>query len=924
MIWVLAFFAGLMGAAIAIEAEALFGFGVAGVVTVLIGRLYRQSVRIDELMRRLESHEASRGGSPPATAGIRGVDAAAPREPAPVPAPVPAPAADAAVAPLAVHPPAAVAPTGDAPPRIAAARARASDPAAPRDPATALGGALKALLFEGNVPVKLGLLVTLLGVAALVRYAAQSGWLDLPVPLRYAGIALVAIALLVYGLREARERPAFGLSLQGGAIGMLLLVVFGSYRLSALLPAPLAFAIVLVVVIGTAILALRQNAVWLAAIGFLGGYAAPILLSTGSGDHVALFTYYAVLNAAVFGMAWIRPWRALNLIGFAFNFGVGALWGARHFQPDMLASTAPFLAVFLVMYVLIPVAYALKGREPGKVDATLFLGTPLLAFPMQVALLDGARLPLALSALAVAALYATVAYATRRDARLRVLAQTAAAMALSFATLAVPLGLSAAWTSATWALQGLAMLWIGLSQQRRWLQGGGMALQALAGFAGLTAFGSSPSAPDAPILLDPLTLNLILLAVAAGASAWLLDRRIADHRTRLGAGFTVVALGWWFVAGFRAVLVHADRIAPGDWGAGPAWLLFVAGSAALVAVLRRNVAWRKPAWLAAFAMLTAPMAVAAAFLEDRTWLAQPQGLALVAVAAALAVVLPRLVGLRGRLAAVHLSGVATLALGLGLGIREALASAAGVDLGEGWRWTLPWVPLALFAALLARRPQWAGWPVGDAVRAHRALGLWLSGVVLGLVWLAGLGLHGSASPLPWVPLLNPLELFQLAGVLALAAWHRGIENGPARGIVAALVGFAAFMAGTMATLRAVHHWAGRAVDGMPWLAVVEAPAAQAALSVVWALAGVACWIVGSRRGSRALWGAGAGLLVLVLTKLLLVDRANLGDLLGIASFLAVGALLVLVGRIAPRPPARPATPVAAKPRTDGPAPEPTR
>jgi uncharacterized membrane protein len=42
----------------------------------------------------------------------------------------------------------------------------------------------------------------------------------------------------------------------------------------------------------------------------------------------------------------------------------------------------------------------------------------------------------------------------------------------------------------------------------------------------------------------------------------------------------------------------------------------------------------------------------------------------------------------------------------------------------------------------------------------------------------------------------------------------------------------------------------------------------------------------------------------VLLKLLLVDRENLGDLLGIVSFLTVGGLLVIVGRLAPRPPSR--------------------
>ena len=40
----------------------------------------------------------------------------------------------------------------------------------------------------------------------------------------------------------------------------------------------------------------------------------------------------------------------------------------------------------------------------------------------------------------------------------------------------------------------------------------------------------------------------------------------------------------------------------------------------------------------------------------------------------------------------------------------------------------------------------------------------------------------------------------------------------------------------------------------------------------------------------------------VLAKLILVDRGNLGDVLGIASFIAYGLLCTLVGYFAPAPP----------------------
>jgi hypothetical protein len=63
------------------------------------------------------------------------------------------------------------------------------------------------------------------------------------------------------------------------------------------------------------VLAVRQDALALAVLGALGGFAAPVLVSTGAGNHVVLFTFYAVLDAGIFAIAWLRPWRALNLLG---------------------------------------------------------------------------------------------------------------------------------------------------------------------------------------------------------------------------------------------------------------------------------------------------------------------------------------------------------------------------------------------------------------------------------------------------------------------------------------------------------------------------------------------------------------------------------------------------------------------------------
>ena len=156
-------------------------------------------------------------------------------------------------------------------------------------------------------------------------------------------------------------------------------------------------------------------------------------------------------------------------------------------------------------------------------------------------------------------------------------------------------------------------------------------------------------------------------------------------------------------------------------------------------------------------------------------------------------------------------------------------------------------------------------------------------------------------PLPWVPLLNPLDLTQLAVVGLVAAWLTSpLVSDELRERRIPLLAAAGFALITVITLRTVHHLGGVAWDG----SMFSTSLVQTSLTIVWSVLGVFGWILGSRRGQRDLWRAGAVLMAVVLVKLILVDRSHLGTMLGIASFIAYGLLCTLVGYFAPAPPSR--------------------
>ncbi|WP_202844121.1 DUF2339 domain-containing protein [Luteimonas saliphila] len=760
----------------------------------------------------------------------------------------------------------------------------------PRDVAGTFVRAVQRWFTVGNVPVKVGMLVLLAGVAALLKYANDQGWLQLPIELRLAGVAAAALAGLVFGWRKRFDKPAFALALQGGAIGVLLLVVFAAFKLYGLVPASAAFALSIALVAGLGVLAVLQDSRTLAVLGILAGFLAPIWLSTGSGNHVALFSYYAVLNAAIFAIAWVKSWRVLNLLGFAFTWGIGIAWGVLAYSPDKQASTQPFLLLFFVFYLLLPILYA-RRRPTGRrdlIDGCLLFGTPLVAFALQAALLDGARMPLAFCALALAAVYAALAWLLRRREGYEVLTQAHALLAVGFATLSVPLALSANATASVFALEGAALAWLGLKQRRLLPQLAGLGLQLVAAVAYAIGMSVAP-ASDVQAIANPAFMGALLIALAGFASAW--TYRDAGE-PRIALGYYVWGLLWWCgnlqheIVGFVDFDVRVD-----------AMLAAAALTGWLAAEVHR---WRPARALAATALLALASAIPFALAQTAVHAHPFEGVGLWAWLAYAAFGMRSLLCLRddqdriGDWAqfAWWLAWPSVLALFAGW-----LAEHFG--LAQGWMLVAIALPWTALVAMSMWRWRWLRAPRGarfDALRLPLQL---VAFALLALWWVGTQFAAGAAAPLPWVPLFNPLEIGQLLALVLLVRWLWS-DQAP-RALVSLrvpLLSAAGFLWITQVTLRAVHHWAG-----VPWDAgMMDDTLAQTGLTVVWSLLGVIGWIAGSRRGQRMLWLAGAVLMGVVLAKLVLVDRQHLGDLLGIGSFIAYGLLCTLVGYFAPAPP----------------------
>ncbi|KVH07807.1 MULTISPECIES: DUF2339 domain-containing protein [Burkholderia] len=789
----------------------------------LADRVARLEATVDTLTRELDSLRAQLAGAKAGAATSGGLaQAASDGASAPLPAHVPAtpaqqpaaarvdtPASASTPAPAAA-PAAALAPattartatasahahtTAGAP--ATASRAAPPVPPAPREPGLAerAFGAARDWLLGGNTVVRVGIIVLFFGVAFLLKYAADNDML--PIEFRLAGTALAAAALLAIGWRVRARRAAYGLVLQGGGVGILYLTIFAATKLYALLPVGAAFPLMVAICALSAFLAVRQNALPLAFMGSAGGFLAPILLSTGQGNHVALFSYYALLNAGIFAIAWFKAWRPLNLLGFVFTFTIGSAWGVTAYRPALFASTEPFLVLFFLMYVGIALLYAVKRELALRhyVDGTLVFGTPIVATALQASLVKGMPFALAWSAVALSAFYVAVAasLARRRD-RLGLLFESMLALAVIFATLAVPLAFSGPTTSAAWAIEGAAVVWLGVRQKRLLAFGFGLLMQLAAAGAFFTSLLAPADATALPVLNGP-TIAMLLIALAGLFTGWWLHGRgeaRAWHAWMPEIGVAAAAWGllWWVSGGLHEILVHASRHVDlhADRFVVDTTALFAAGTAWLAHATRHRLAWPLAEWpalaltpvlallaLRAFDAHEAPLSGMGAF----AWpLAVGAGLALLwrqsrdtGRAAAANDAAPAVAA--GILAPLHTLTFWTLC-GL-LSLEGFWRLHAFVPEGA-WSWSAWAYGFGALLLLVSGPGSRLRWPVAAFPRAYQ---VWGAAPLAALLWLWSLAStvsDGDAAPLFWLPLLNPLDVAQGLVFVAFAAWLRRLKT----------------------------------------------------------------------------------------------------------------------------------------------------
>ena len=704
---------------------------------------------------------------------------------------------------------------------------------------------VKRWLWQGNPVLKVAIVILLIGLILLLRFATEHWQLSLEVKLSL--VAAVSVGVVVFGYALLQKNRSFALALEAlGLSGLFLTLFFAYYNgvIASLVIASLCFVVVMAL---TLWLSLKQQSIELALMAMIIAYLAPFTLPVRNATAIELVAYYLVINIAVAVLSTFRPWKVLNQIAFLMTVVVGgayAFYQGKASERDMLAVLVlAHSAVFIWLSFRYSQLLAREDLTQFKLkpilDVALIFAAPIVAFAFLYVMYFEETTWQAGFSLGFAALYAMLYQLLKRAHSVELIAQSYLSLTLVFLALIPPILLPDQWGVVGWCVEGALIFMYALYRNSALSRYLAMGLLAVAGLSSLYYVVELNHFPTE--VYWALCLSYFAVVTVANSV----------ERFRQQLSFATIAFFCLQLLSATSMLfiLLLDEI-DSKSQVTMALLIIVL----LYTVLNEWLLYRKASWswlLPKFALTSG--------LLTLLWLRPLQGV-------------------EDEQEWVSLGALLSLALT-----------------------SLTLIPSMLYLSMVILPLAFAAWCYVKPIQTRwRKFWQARNTLVLMLFWIVCSQIFSQqAFAGYWLPIFNPFDLVSIAMLIGFI-WMLNLQMkaGLEKSLGAILMMSSLLWLSSYVVLRALHvYFLTPYNDWEMW----QNALVQLSFTLLWVSLAFICMLTATKRNLRSLWIFGGCILVLVTLKLVLFDLSHIGTLTRVISFLGAGLVMLIIAYIAPMP-----------------------
>ncbi|OTG68516.1 hypothetical protein B9T25_03215 [Acinetobacter sp. ANC 4470] len=734
-------------------------------------------------------------------------------------------------------------------------------------------------IFQGNPVLKVAILVLIIGIVLLLRFATEHWQLSLALKLAIVASVSGAVTALGHGL-QARNR-SFALALEGLGLAALFLTLFFAYYngvISTLGIAALCFAVIMGVMLT---LSLKQQSIELALMAMIIAYIAPFTLPVRNATAVELIAYYVVINLAVAVLSTLRPWKILNQIAFLVTVIVGGAYAFYQGEAEerriltalVVAHTAIFVWLSFRFSQLLAKADLAQFKLKPALDIALIFGAPIVGYIFIYLMYFDEMYWQAGASLAFAVVYAGLYQLSKRHQAAQLISQSYLSLMLIFLALIPPILLPEQWSVIGWAVEGLMIFIYALYRESNVSRYLGMGLLVVAGLSSFYYLAELSQFPRE--MYWGLCLSYFAVVLLANSRASF--RKQLSHATIAFHCLQMLSATTMFIVLLLDQIDSASQLV--------ICLLIVSGCYLLMNEVmlycKATWSWLLPKWLG----LIPVFILAFIIVLDQSkqgiivWLSTFDRIAFVLSALMLtALWLRPVLGVRAEKEWVSFGVLLSL----------AMSSLSLVP-------SMPYMSMVIFPLLFCA---WCYWQVDNL--DWKVFWQARSTLLLMATWMLCSQLFTQQAFQAYVlPILNPFDLVSIAMLIGFM-WMLSLQvkSGLDKGIVAVLMVLSLLWLSSYIVLRALHVYLGTPFNE---LALWQDGTVQLSLTLLWVGLAFMTMSLASHKQLRSVWILGGSILVVVTLKLVLFDLSHIGTLTRVVSFLGAGFVMLMIAYIAPMP-----------------------
>lgn len=462
-------------------------------------------------------------------------------------------------------------------------------------------------LFGVNLLSKIGIATLVLGIAYFVKYAIDQNWIN---EIGRVAVGVLSGAVLIGVAHRLRHNfRTFSSILIGGGISVLYITIalaFWEYRLFS---QPVAFVFLILITLLSVFLSLMYDKKELAVFSLLGGFASPLMLSSGTGNYIVLFSYLLILNTGMLIIALRKQWKIVSSIAYLLTQGFYWVWLLRSFEDQYLGAIVFGLLFFVQFYSLALITYFKSQRKIAPFQTFVILGNNLSLFCSAFYIFDEYTVDLrGLITISIAVLNALPLWIVYKDKNVNTnMLYMLIALVLSFVSLAVPVQLDGSVITMFWAAETIILLFLYRSSSMSIFKKAYCLLQVLVIIALVMDWSAQyyvgGHSEGLRLILNEAFITGVVVVVSLFVNLWLnktinMEFKSANGQIRLRTLLKLCATFLIFLCLLQELSYQVAYYSPGVWFTGLVQSIYIYLFIAAYAVLKwKKVKWMRPLYL---------------------------------------------------------------------------------------------------------------------------------------------------------------------------------------------------------------------------------------------------------------------------------------------------------------------------------------